>query len=415
MQYTYVGIDSHKDTHTAVFIDCFFEKLGEIVFNNTSDEFGAFLSKAEKFKQDETTFMFGLEDVSSYGRALRIFLRGNNQPVKHVNAYLVAGERKNLTYTEKTDSIDAECAARLLISRFGSLPDAEEDEKYWLLRSLVVQRDFIMNSNVRLKTYLHSLLTQDFPQYHKFFYGIECKAAFAFFMKYPSAGTLKDVTAGELGRFLWENSQGKLSLERAEEILQATDTNATVHEIRNKSVQSTLKQYQYNMKELEKTENELAKVYGQFGTTLTSMTGLDIVSASQLLSCIGDIKKFSTPAKLAKYAGIAPKTNASGKKDSQHTNTRGNRELNSHFYQLAVRLIIVHESGRGTDNPECRATNLFFHEYYYRKISEGKTKRQALKCVQRRLVNIIWTMLTNNEEYINPPKLEVENPKKSKQ
>jgi hypothetical protein len=36
-------------------------------------------------------------------------------------------------------------------------------------------------------------------------------------------------------------------------------------------------------------------------------------------------------------------------------------------------------------------------------MSEGKTKRQALKCVQRRLVNIVWAMLKNNEEYVNPP------------
>ena len=51
-------------------------------------------------------------------------------------------------------------------------------------------------------------------------------------------------------------------------------------------------------------------------------------------------------------------------------------------------------------------TNSFFYGYYQRKISEGKTKRQALKCVERRLVNIIWTMLTNNEEYVNPPVIE---------
>jgi len=50
-----------------------------------------------------------------------------------------------------------------------------------------------------------------------------------------------------------------------------------------------------------------------------------------------------------------------------------------------------------------RVMNSFFYDYYNRKVSEGKTKRQALKCVQRRLVNIIWTMLYRNEDYINPP------------
>jgi len=57
-----------------------------------------------------------------------------------------------------------------------------------------------------------------------------------------------------------------------------------------------------------------------------------------------------------------------------------------------------------------KVTNSFFYEYYNRKISEGKTTRQALKCVQRRLVNIIWTMLTNNEEYVNPPMFELPKP-----
>jgi len=126
------------------------------------------------------------------------------------------------------------------------------------------------------------------------------------------------------------------------------------------------------------------------------MSGIDTVSAAQILSCIGDIKKFSTPAKLARYSGIAPITYASGKKDLQFANQRGNRELNSLIYKLAVRVTMTAGSSR-------KVINSFFYDYYHRKMTEGKTKRQALKCVQRRLVNIIWTMLTNNEEYVNPP------------
>jgi len=47
--------------------------------------------------------------------------------------------------------------------------------------------------------------------------------------------------------------------------------------------------------------------------------------------------------------------------------------------------------------------NKFFYDYFHKKITEGKTKRQAMKCVERRLVNIVWTMLDRNEEYVNPP------------
>jgi transposase len=400
MLHTYVGVDSHKETHTAVLLDCFFEKQGEITFGNRLEDFTAFLSKAQASKLDGTTLLFGLEDVSNYGRSFARFLMSQGQTVKHVNAFLVSRERKNLA-AEKTDFTDAEAAARVLISQFGTLPNAEEDEQYHILRTLVVRRDGLTKSNVSLKHNLHDLLTQDFPNYQKFFCEIAGKTALAFFTKYPSPDLLHGTTAEDLGRFLREHSGGALKQERAEEILAAIAELPPVHAVRNRTVQSTIRQLQFNIQELECVDADLAKVYGEFDYTLTSMTGLDVLSAAQLLSCIGDVRKFSTPAKLARYAGIAPITHSSGKKDMQYANMRGDRELNSLFYRLAVRLIHTYEPGH-------KAVNPFFYEYYHKKMSEGKTKRQALKCVQRRLVNIIWTMLTNNEDYVNPPMIEVE-------
>jgi transposase len=435
MKFTYVGVDSHKETHCAVFLDCFFTKLGEISLGNLPEDFAGFLNESQKFKLDGTTFLFGMEDVSNFGRSLAKFLLANKQEVKHVNAFLVAGERKNLGW-EKSDSVDAECAARLLISKFGSLPDAYEDERYHALRTLVVRRDFLSRNNAALKTYLHSLLTIDFPNYHNFFCSLGIKSAIAFFEKYPLPYKLKGISAAELAVFLKENSGGVLGLKRAEEILASvgeiaipsdligttdatvtTNTTATTnitvttdktytiptHEIRSKTIQSAIRQLKYNMIELENVESDLAVVFAEFNTTLISMTGLELVSASQLLSCIGDIRRFATPAKLAKYAGIAPGSSSSGKRDVQFASQRGNRELNSLFYELAIRLTHVVEPGH-------RAINAFFYEYYNKKKSEGKTKTQALKCVQRRLVNIIWGMLYNNEIYVNPPLTEVESP-----
>ena len=402
MQYTYVGIDSHKDTHTAVFLDCFFEKLGEISFPNLPSEFPAFLKVALKLQAPGTALLFGLEDISMYGRTLAIFLKKNNVQAKHINSLLVARERRNQSVTEKTDAIDAECAARVLLSKFDELSDVDSDDKYWILRTLVIRRDFIVKHNTSLKNHLHSLLIQHYPNYSDFFPTIDIQASLVFFMRYPSPSTLKDTTHEELAEFLREASDyrvgsGKTSVARAREILNTLqDTTVPFQEIRDETIRSTIRQMEANSKEIQQLEKTMAEFLEQIQCTLTSMTGIDVVSAAQMLSCIGDIKKFSTSAKLARYAGIAPVTYASGKTDMQFVNKRGNRELNSIFYLLAVRLITT-QSGK--------MLNPFFYEYYHRKLSEGKTKRQALKCVQRRLVNIIWTMLTNNEEYVNPPML----------
>ena len=169
MRYTYVGIDSHKLTHTAVFIDCFFEKLGEITFENLPSKFEAFLGGALKYQAEGTVLLFGLEDVTDYGRTLVAFLIDHKQQVKHVNGFLVARERKNQNIAEKTDAVDAECAARVLLSRFNSLPDAKALDRYWVLRTLVIRRDFIVRNNTALKNSLHTLLTQHFPNYQNFF------------------------------------------------------------------------------------------------------------------------------------------------------------------------------------------------------------------------------------------------------
>jgi len=397
MRYTYVGIDSHKGTHTAVFLDCFFEKLGEITFENLPSKFGCFLKDALKYQVEGTTFLFGLEDISTYGRILTVFLKDNSHQVKHVNSLLVARERKNRNITQKTDSLDAECAARVLLSKFGELPNADPQDEYWILRTIVTRRDFIVRNNISLKNHLHSLLMTHYPKYRSYFENIDCKTSLAFYMRYPSPSKLKDTTLEELTEFLREYSYKTIGEAKAMEILDSLeDTTIQFQEIRDSTVRSTIRQIEFNLEELERLEITIEQILKGLDTTLLSMKGLDVVSAAQILSCIGNITRFSSPAKLARYSGIAPVTYASGQRDRQFANERGHRELNSLIYNLAIRLTMTAGSTKRVINP-------FFYEYYIRKISEGKTKRQALKCVERRIVNVIWTMLTRNEEYINPP------------
>jgi len=406
MKHTYVGIDSHKDTHTAVFIDCFFEKLGEISFQNLPSLFHEFLENAEKYKVDGTSFLFGLEDVSMYGRTLTNFLQSNGQQVKHVGALLVALERKHSNTLQKTDSVDAECAARVLLSKFSELPEPVSQDKYTVLRNLVIRRVFIIKNNVALKNSLHNLLMYNYPNYRDFFGNIDCKTSLAFYSEYPSPGRLKNVTHDELTTFLYATSQGKINSLKAQEILDSLQNTTVEHqEIRDEMIQSTIRQIRFNLDEIKHIEKMMDSFLIEFDCTLTTMTGISTATAAHLLSCIGDVRRFSSAAKLARYSGVAPITYASGKKDLQFANQRGNRELNSLFFDLAVRISACVSPKRTVLNP-------FFYEYYQKKLSEGKTKRQALKCVQRRLINIIWGMLTHKKVYLNPEMYQ--EPKKEK-
>lgn len=252
MQYVYVGIDSHKDTHCAVVLNCFFEKLGEITFNNAPAKFEEFFQAIKKFKPKESKLAFGLEDVSAYGRSLTVFLTGKKQVVKHVNASLVAAERRSRNVLHKTDSEDAECAARVLLNRFDQLPDADPQDKYWVLTNLVTRRRSIVKMNIALKNHLHSFLTSHYPSYDQFFARIDYQTALKFFEMYPSPSKLQNVSVEELAGVM-KHPQPRQKLQKARQILDCVendgDTSVQYQEARDQAVRSTIRQINNNLNE----------------------------------------------------------------------------------------------------------------------------------------------------------------------
>ncbi len=99
--YLYVGVDLHKEHHTAVIINCWQEKLGEIQFDNKPSAFSKFLLEVETYVSDGLSVVFGLEDVGGYGRALAKYLVDHEQVVKEVNPALSFLERKSQVMIQK--------------------------------------------------------------------------------------------------------------------------------------------------------------------------------------------------------------------------------------------------------------------------------------------------------------------------
>lgn len=132
------------------------------------------------------------------------------------------------------------------------------------------------------------------------------------------------------------------------------------------------------------------------------MKGIDFIAAALFIAEIGDIDKFATADKLAKFSGISPISYSSGEKDKNYKNHQGNRILYTLFRNLAARCI---SCGRNKNKP----VNPMFYEYYKKKISDGKTEQQALVCVMRRLVNIIYGLMRSKVGYQEPTLAKAEN------
>ena len=178
----YVGIDLHKETHTAVMLDCWNQKLGEITFDNKPSVFHKLTRKVSRFVTKEKTAVYGLKNAYGYGRALAVWLLEKGCAVKDVNTALSYAQRKSVPMYQKNDSYDAEAVALVLINMLDKLPDAVPDDAYWTLGQLVNRRDNICSHQQRLKKQLHEQLCVAYPSYKGFFGDISRATALYFWL-----------------------------------------------------------------------------------------------------------------------------------------------------------------------------------------------------------------------------------------
>ncbi|WLD94528.1 IS110 family transposase [Alkalihalobacillus sp. AL-G] len=398
-KYLYVGVDLHKQHHVAVIINCWQEKLGEIKFENKPSVFSTFLLDIEKLMKDGLTPVFGLEDVGGYGRALAKYLADHGQVVKEVNPALSYAERKSYMTTQKSDSWDAECVARILLNKLDRLPDAKPHDLFWSIQQLVSRRNALVKVQGALKNQLHIQLSHHYPSYKKFFSEVDGKTALPFWERYPSPSGLEGVGLKQLTTFLLKVSNNTCSVKKVNEVLHhVKEDGHTLKEhqdARDFLVRSIVRDISFKKQEMSYVERELKELMRLLDFQLDSMPGIDLVTASALIAEIGDVRRFPNANKLARFAGIAPVYFGSGGKGKEQKSKQGNRALHALFYNLAVQQVQVAKGSKLPRNP-------VFHAYYQKKLKEGKTKGQALVCIMRRLVNIVYGMMKHKTAYKLP-------------
>ncbi|REK67925.1 MAG: IS110 family transposase [Brevibacillus sp.] len=395
----YVGVDLHKEHHTAVMIDDRNRKLGEIQFLNKPAAFPKLLQEVKKHTKKGMKAVYGLEDIGGNGRALAVFLAENNCWVKEVNPVLSTARRKSHVTVQKSDSWDAECVARVLRDELEKLPDAKPMDLYWALSQLVTQRRSLVKNQTAQNQKLHQQLSYHYPSYKQFFSQVDGKTALSFWKKYPSPRHLAGVTEEELAQYLRKWSNYCLSDKKAAQILalikEDGDTTRDFQEKRDFIVQSLVRNIRFNQIELARIEGEIKELMAGLGFQLETMTGIDLVTAAELVAEIGDIHRFSTPEKLARFAGIAPIFAGSGGKGRNYKSKQGNRVLHEIIKGIAIRQIAV---TRGKKEPR----NPYFYSYYEQKLEAGKTKQQAIVCIMRKLVNVIHYLMRTKAAYEMP-------------
>jgi len=351
-QTLFVGIDVHKDMHTAVGLTPFGEKVFEMKIGNEPEDFISLIEKT-KVEAEKTGLIpsFGLEDVHSWGERLSSFLVEEGLPVVAVAPILVDHRRSKMTHPEKSDSLDAQGVAEVMIQRIDTLPTytlSQEAQKAKQIRELSLEREWLVKERARLKNQLHILL----HRIHNTGYRAKFKDSF-------SKKALR----------YWMRS-----------IPKGTDV------ILEQRMKRAVRRLLDLREEIQEIEEELTALMKENGQTLSTASGCGVVIAAEIIGEVGDISRFHSPGALAKYAGCAPREHSSGKTIRWRKTRSGDRRLNRAFHRMALSQI----SRSGNDAARI---------YFKRKISEGKTKAQALVCLRRQLINVVWMMMRHKTEY----------------
>lgn len=338
----FAGCDTHKENHFFSIINCKGELKESFEIENSPEGWNNGFIKLKKYPN----ILCGIENHANYARKFSKFLLEKDLELKEINPVFTGKRRKAHTCSNKTDQINSLVIAKITRDEEKYLPDIQVNQEAEELKAIIRQREELVKERTRIKNRLHSKLTQINPQY-KELYG-------------------KSISM----RFI---KKLETVLNKSSNILE----NLALQDI--ELLKNILKQIEILEKILvEKEEqNELIQ-------NLDTISGVDTINACKIVGIIGNIDRFKTPDKLASYAGISPVEKSSGKSSKKFRNCKANRQLNTVIYMIALTQIKHIEV----------AIN-----YYQKKLNEGKTRKQALHCLMRRLVKIIWMMYKHNQPY----------------
>ncbi len=133
---------------------------------------------------------------------------------------------------------------------------------------------------------------------------------------------------------------------------------------------------------LDEVNRQLKEAVAAAPTTLTRLFGVGPVTTARVIGEVGDVARFRSRHHFASYNGTAPTDSSSGGPCPPRVNTKGNRKLNHAIHIVAV--------------TQVRSSTSAGHAYFRRKLAEGKTDKEAMRALKRRISDAIYRQLVED-------------------
>ena len=333
-----IGIDSHKDTLSA----CLVDHLGTALEYRSIPNSPAGHRHLIDWAHTINAARVAVEGSGTFGRPLAVAALGAGLDVREVPPQLTARLRRRGRTQAKTDQVDALVIARVAL-RDHTLAAPTHWEDTEDLRVLVSYRRELVEDRTAQANRLHADLAKLRPGYHQII---------------PRFTTRKALD--QAMRLLWRDTtcHGRVAKQRIRR-LRRLDS------------------------EIKDLTAEIKTLVDQSGTRLLDIRGVGVLVAATILSEVGNPRRYPTKDKFAMANGTAPIEASSGRKVRHRLNRGGNRQLNRAIHTAALTQIARPDSeGR---------------RYYQKLITRGKTHREAIRVLKRRISDRVWT-------HLQPPK-----------
>jgi transposase len=386
----YLGIDIAKNNHVASLIDTNGKPVFKAFsFANTTEGGESLLIKLNLYTHTKSDIEVGMEATGHYWLSLYSFLVEKGFVVHVVNPIQTDGWRKGTEIRKrKTDSIDSVLIAELI--RYGDfLETTLSDENIMSLRNLTRFRNYLIASIGDLKRKAVCVLDQIFPEYQTVFSNIFGQTSRELLLNFQTADDFQNITAAQLERTLENISLKNFAANKLTQISEIAAKSFGLTFCKDSfslQLRLLLEQIKFIEAQVCDVEAEIHIILKKIHSPITTVPGIGFVIGATILGEIGDISRFSTPAKLVAYSGIDASVAQSG--DSVSVNNkmskRGSPYLRKALFQAA--LVVSN-------------CDPVFSAYYQKKRSEGKHHLTALGAVARKLCYTVHAILKNNCPY----------------
>ncbi|MGF7020330.1 IS110 family transposase [Brachybacterium tyrofermentans] len=335
-----IGVDTHKHIHVAAVLDTIGGILATLTVPTDTGGFKQLLGWANSFG---TVLVFGIEGTGSYGATLTSFLR------RHGHKVVEAGrpDRRQRRLNGKSDTLDAENAARSVLAGFATVIPKTADSGVEMIRQLKIAHDSAVTDRSAAIISIKAMLVH-------------------------ADDTLRRET----------NRMTPIKLARHLAALRPRNLETPADALRH-ALRSLARRWQHLDSEAKELRASIEALVIRTAPQLLEQFGIGVDTAAEILIVAGDNpERIHSEAAFAKLAGISPVPTGSGMTSGRHRiNHGGHRQLNAAIYRTVI-------------------VRMRFHEptiaYVARRTAEGKSKRDIIRCLKRYVIREVYHLIKVN-------------------